>query len=57
VRFIFDHVKHIIRWPIIVMHVYDPLYQRMMILMLCKIKVEDETTQLFVLNEVQHILP
>jgi hypothetical protein len=29
----------------------------MMILMLCKIRVEDETTQVFVLNEVQHILP
>ncbi len=35
----------------------DPLYQGMMILMLCKIRVEDETTQVFVLNEVQHILP
>jgi len=35
----------------------DPLYQGMMILMLCKIKVEDETTQVFVINEVQHILP
>jgi hypothetical protein len=28
----------------------------MMILMLCKIRVEDETTQVFVINEVEHIL-
>jgi len=41
----FDHVKHVASWTIMVCHVYDPAYCKVMTIVVCDMQFEDTKAQ------------